>query len=651
LHPVFSLVKGFLEGWRGVCFFMGVHTFMVKNRIFRCFGAIFAGQFFTRWALALFIGAGLAGLAASGQNLSTNVFVTNIPTDLRISGAGEFVLKDPTSGELLVTRVGQFSFDANDYLVNNDGFRLQGFIDNSQTVLGDLRLQNWFNGNSYAYIQSYQILSDGKLWVNYSDGTAETVGQVLLQKIGAPSQLRAFNGYISLITSNALPLAQPVMPGALGLGNIVAGELEIPLPLLAMEKISPTTIHNEQGVLAETGLLSDFAIQGSGYFIFRDTNSGAFYASRAGACYMDGDGYLVNYAGMRLQGYDSPELAEIGDAQIPLDGSALGDPTLVSGYSVAENGNISVWLYDGSAYICGQILLTECLHPEALARTNFALVAVNTNAGGWTDYEQPMLGGPGWVNEGALELNQLDEAILNKRQHLNFFQQGEISMTNNTDDLALNGSGFFTVRNPVKNVYYATRNGEFHLDDGYLVNSNGYRVQGLVNPALTSAGDVRIDAQGAPAGEDTNQVPVVYNISNNNHILVMLADGTVFVRGAILIQNYRDLQALVPLPGLLYSNVQNAEPLFATNAIIDYGTLIIPSALEMPPVLPSLQLPPTNGWHITVSQLLNPGTLQSSSDLIHWTTVGRLDSSAMGTAEFYETNSSPSGNRFYRIEQ
>ncbi len=57
------------------------------------------------------------------------------------------------------------------------------------------------------------------------------------------------------------------------------------------------------------------------------------------------------------------------------------------------------------------------------------------------------------------------------------FTQGNVTATNNPLDVAINGNGFFQVDNNGTLAY--TRNGQFQLDkDEYLVNSQGYKVQG-----------------------------------------------------------------------------------------------------------------------------------------------------------------------------
>lgn len=58
------------------------------------------------------------------------------------------------------------------------------------------------------------------------------------------------------------------------------------------------------------------------------------------------------------------------------------------------------------------------------------------------------------------------------------FTQGTVARTQNITDLAINGNGFFEVDAPFGKGY--TRDGSFHFDkDGYLVNSDGYKVSGF----------------------------------------------------------------------------------------------------------------------------------------------------------------------------
>jgi len=75
------------------------------------------------------------------------------------------------------------------------------------------------------------------------------------------------------------------------------------------------------------------------------------------------------------------------------------------------------------------------------------------------------------------------------------FSQGSLQQTGNPLDLALEGSGFFTVQAP-NGVQY-TRNGNFHLTrDGALVTQQGYPVLGNNGPVTLPSGNAEISPAG-----------------------------------------------------------------------------------------------------------------------------------------------------------
>lgn len=66
------------------------------------------------------------------------------------------------------------------------------------------------------------------------------------------------------------------------------------------------------------------------------------------------------------------------------------------------------------------------------------------------------------------------------------FTQGNITVTNNALDMAINGGGFFMVEGGSGEIMY-TRNGQFQLDkDGYIITSSGQRLMGY--PTGSSGG-------------------------------------------------------------------------------------------------------------------------------------------------------------------
>src|ERR1019366_3084715 len=80
----------------------------------------------------------------------------------------------------------------------------------------------------------------------------------------------------------------------------------------------------------------------------------------------------------------------------------------------------------------------------------------------------------------------------------NDFTAGSISNTGVPTDMAVNGQGFFLVKDPTTNAEYVTRDGHFGVDaNGYLVTTNGMRVQGYTDAGLTTLGDIKVDNTGA----------------------------------------------------------------------------------------------------------------------------------------------------------
>ncbi len=177
------------------------------------------------------------------------------------------------------------------------------------------------------------------------------------------------------------------------------------------------------------------------------------------------------------------------------------------------------------------------------------------------------------------------------------FTQGTLSPTGNPTNLGISGSGFFQVHDSANNVDYVTRAGDFRLDDqGYLVTTEGFRVQGLSDgavsfeatvvdgvltytPTLTppaGVGDVRIDFEigigngltnstnGAftdaevEAGKPTLQS---YSIDQQGNIVLSLSTGDSFARGQVLLKNFNDPTALTREGGNLFSGLAAAGPL------------------------------------------------------------------------------------------
>jgi flagellar hook protein FlgE len=99
------------------------------------------------------------------------------------------------------------------------------------------------------------------------------------------------------------------------------------------------------------------------------------------------------------------------------------------------------------------------------------------------------------------------------------WSQGSFETTGNSTDLAISGDGFFIVREPGTESEYYTRAGEFSFDDdGNLVNSPGYAVQGWVvseeGEAVGAVTDIALEAWTSPPQEST-EVKLIVNLDSD----------------------------------------------------------------------------------------------------------------------------------------
>ena len=95
------------------------------------------------------------------------------------------------------------------------------------------------------------------------------------------------------------------------------------------------------------------------------------------------------------------------------------------------------------------------------------------------------------------------------------FLQGDLKLTSNTLDLAIEGNGFFQVTQPNGETAY-TRNGAFKLDsEGNIVNGNGY----MLNPQITvpdNLTDLTIAHDGMVSAKD----PITNTTQNLGQIAI-----------------------------------------------------------------------------------------------------------------------------------
>ena len=177
------------------------------------------------------------------------------------------------------------------------------------------------------------------------------------------------------------------------------------------------------------------------------------------------------------------------------------------------------------------------------------------------------------------------------------FSQGSLNSTGKNTDLSISGGGFFVVRDSANDLNYATRAGDFRIDDsGYLVTNGGFRVQGLSDGAATysaindngalryvitatppaAVGDIKVDFSVSigsgltndTAGAFTNaQVeaskPTVrsFRVDQRGDVVMKLSNGDSFNRGRVLLQNFSDPNALTRSGDNLFFGFADSGPI------------------------------------------------------------------------------------------
>jgi flagellar hook protein FlgE len=169
-----------------------------------------------------FNGQGVQVTATNTNYSQGSLSSTGVPTDLGVSGNGYFLVTDEASSAQYLTRDGSFTVDSNGYLVNGQGYRVQGLVSGSA---GSIQIAA--TNHAGAALQSESVDNSGNVIASYADGTQTTVGQVLLYNPSDPtSQLSSQGDNLYSYNGGTIALTSSNAPGQAGLGTIQAGTLE-----------------------------------------------------------------------------------------------------------------------------------------------------------------------------------------------------------------------------------------------------------------------------------------------------------------------------------------------------------------------------------------------------------------------------------------
>lgn len=166
------------------------------------------------------------------------------------------------------------------------------------------------------------------------------------------------------------------------------------------------------GAIDQTGNATDLAITGDGFFTTRHEESGRTLFTRNGNFEIDGQGYLQDGGGNRLQmfGLDAAGEPDIAagelDARIP-DLNAAGSE--LAGVTIERDGTINAAYADGTVDPVGRIAMATFIAPTSLRQTGESKWEA-TGGSGAPALGVPGMGRYGSILSGALESSNVDLA-------------------------------------------------------------------------------------------------------------------------------------------------------------------------------------------------------------------------------------------------
>jgi flagellar hook protein FlgE len=169
------------------------------------------------------VGTGVQTSQITNQFTQGSLITTSVTSNLAIDGNGFFTVKDPSTGANYVTRDGDFSVDANGYLVTSTGMQVQGYT-GSTTTAGSIQISDPADTSP---VSTYTISASGVVNLTLADGTPYQAGTITLQNFNAPTQLLSVGNNLYTNQTNAGPIGTAAAPNSNGLGSLTSGALEM----------------------------------------------------------------------------------------------------------------------------------------------------------------------------------------------------------------------------------------------------------------------------------------------------------------------------------------------------------------------------------------------------------------------------------------
>ncbi|MBF8377236.1 flagellar hook-basal body complex protein [Alicyclobacillus mali] len=182
-------------------------------------------------------------------------------------------------------------------------------------------------------------------------------------------------------------------------------------------QVGATQMDMSQGPDETTGVPTNVAIQGNGFFVV--TNGTNTYLTRAGNFSVDSAGNLVLPNGVIAEGYSSSSMPSSASTTQPtteinvyqLAGVTQGSGNTVSNVSIGSDGSITATITNGTTTttkVIGYLALAQVPNPQGLVSVGDNLFSASSPAAGQPTYWTPGQGTYGTLASGELEGSNVD---------------------------------------------------------------------------------------------------------------------------------------------------------------------------------------------------------------------------------------------------
>jgi flagellar hook protein FlgE len=329
--------------------------------------------------------------------------------------------------------------------------------------------------------------------------------------------------------------------------------------------VTVSAIKNQftQGAIKQTGVRTDMAITGEGFFMVKDATTNELFVTRAGDFREDKNGFLVTNDGFRVQGLNkqapantAAEKLEIGDLKLDV-GKYTQDRS-----GVSLNTSTNVLTKTAHAYTTGNQVKFSSTVPNvaggtATTSTVYFVAKVTDDTFSLHNTAADAASGANKVNHTVASPAEVTVS----------------SVTYASDFLTLaGGHGVST-----GDTFYVTGG----TMPGGLTDGKAYYARVATNniffhttaadaAAATNTVDITTAGSGFTFYEDTGTVSSLtltggasissYSVGADGKVNMLLTDGTQYSRAQMLLQNFQNPQALLKQGANLYGNLATAGP-------------------------------------------------------------------------------------------